>query len=372
MKNKIFTFILLGVLTILHPGCQDGAVAPSKTEAQDSIVYEAKQDTDICSSPNDTFRIDSVVYNIEHYHYRIPHALPCDSAIAGNINKEILSVLMIDEFKLTNSDWLHGANFKHDTASGILHIDLESVFMGAHGEYWHQWDLFFNLVDGKRVDCRKFPFSALFTINGYLEFLHSRNWFDQLYKSLSASYNEYYEGDTSEHVEQEIAQTYLAEIWNIDYKIEDGKVSFWRQGTIFGDTSPYEPWDGGDCSLSELEPYLSDVGKEVVKLVHAELIPRVLREKQLWEQLPDYAFFETKGVQIGVDATDPNHIKGFAFSGKEYESVSGFIAEGNFELTGAKSGKQYTFPKKGAVTKLSEWNDVLHEMHKERNTLFME
>lgn len=384
MRKNVFISLVLGVLTLVCVGC-GGSKSSETVVSQDSVecVETDKfqvEKREVLFIGKDTLRIDSVVYDLVRdnmyktkFHYCVPQVWSTDTAIAGNINREILSELMIDGPRVDDTWWLQGAGFTFDTDSTVLNINLEWAWFASKGAVYHYSSLFFNMEDGKRIDCRKIPFSALFTVKGYLDFLQSKKWFTKFHDAVEKVYSDYFKQYPDELVgelEEKIEYGYNSQVWNIDYEIKKDKIEFCRYiGAVFsyGALLDIEPTLLYECKLSELDPYLSDVGRVILNLESDSLsfIQRKMREKELWEQVDDYAFAEIDGIRFGINMSDSTNMTGYVFSRAGVEQIRGIIAEDHFEMTGMKSGEHFRFPKEKAITKMSEWNMSKNELTEE-------
>ncbi len=392
MKKKSFLFLVSCVLMAICVGCGGNSKSSETATSQDTteigvdedlpeVVHKVERGSVVYASVKDTLRLDSIVYDIvkdwgeykQTSHYCIPQAWSTDTAVSNNINNAILDELEIDNPTLLTSDWLRDVSFKVDTDSTILHLNLKWEWFASKGEVNHQSDLFFNMEDGTKIECRKFPFSALFTTKGYIEFLQSINWFNKFHDAVVKGYNDFNKQYPDEYSNDvllsEIERVYDSRLWDIDYEVKDGTISFWREkeiGSVFGGggQSEFEPHLYEECKLSALDPYLNDVGKEVLRLDSMKFIQQKLREKQLWEEVDNYAYAEVDGVRFGINMSDSLNMTGHVFFKRRCEQIKGFVAEDNFQMT-SKSGEHFRFPTEKAITKMSEWNESKYKLHQE-------
>lgn len=303
MKKKSFIIPLFGALLSLQVGCNQGTNTPSENaipqdtiDVTDSLMIEQE-----VSHP---WGVDSFQFKELGHCYSLPDVYALDEKnwdASNSINAVITDILdyYVSDSRELLLDWCentcHGVTFHSDMESGVLHIDLEALFVGNKGDVWNQWDLFFDMEDGHQIEARKFPFAAFFRQESYSEFLQSRGWYEGVHQAVAAGFNEYaastsndFEGESA--LSDTIEKTYKKIVYDIDYSYENDTFYFWRESNynaIWGSMCPFEPNYSDKCSWRDMVPYMSEEGREMVKYLTASPIQRLLREKELWESVDE-------------------------------------------------------------------------------------
>ena len=102
-----------------------------------------------------------------------------DKQIAEKINAFILDCFLIESFnqkEIEEFRW-YEADFEHEIKNNILYITYSGEYVGAYPNYITE-EVFFDLKTGEHLSNSDIPFQALFSLNGYLDFMN-RFWLKQ-------------------------------------------------------------------------------------------------------------------------------------------------------------------------------------------------
>ncbi len=377
MRQILLSFIgfLIAFLSICQETLADGVEIH-----RGPIIYVSNKDT---------LRLDTVFYSHDpdgddFYSKIYPKIWSNNDAISDSINTALGYTSYYEEFG-DISEFLGGyVTFDFDTWSNYLHVDLRLYHWGSGGEFIHVNHVYLDMKDGHEIKCRKFPFSALFTPDGYIEFLKSKGWFSRFYESVKYAYKEDDEEEESGDVEQysnEIAETYSNEVLNIDYRIyPPNKIYFERYcpkmpGTVDESEFKHEPFCYMEAKFDELKPYLSRIGKKILegyeKETYSSYAHRMITAYRLWKKVDDYAIImESDDLMIGVNYSNHKKVKGNAFTEKGKIPVRGVYKDGYFELKIGKEKETRVFSP--SVTKTSEWDNEWNGPYLYGNTTYVE
>jgi hypothetical protein len=96
-----------------------------------------------------------------------------DNPVVESINSRILDRFMINSYVQSELDefrW-YDVGFSSEIKENILYISFAGEYYGAYPNYVTD-ELFFDLKSGEPLHSTVIPFQALFTLTGYLDFLH--------------------------------------------------------------------------------------------------------------------------------------------------------------------------------------------------------
>lgn len=305
----------------------------------------------------DTIKLDIVSdeYSwIDTLHYLIPKVVaivPEYNAVANSINKQIMKLLDYDPNSATPIEIMNclSIDFEYEYQPNYLLLSYTVVNYGAHGDVENYDNQLFDLETGECVEQQSIPFSALFSIKGYFDFLNSRNWSEGVRKSFEEAYNEMNENDEDpmdeKSLQKEIEKEYKCAKFHIAYSFDKNKISFARENNYYACMAwairCYEPGYGDGVTLKDLEPYLSDVGKQLLNKNYFTLstIERILLRNKLWSQIEDYMFFELNDAEnscIAVNYQDRQNVWGYLYGKDKIEiDLKGVYEDGILTLKAA-------------------------------------
>ena len=288
-------------------------------------------------------------------HYSIPKVVaiaPEYNAVADSINKHIMKSLKYDPNSAPPIDIRQGyeSTFEYRFQSHYLLLYYITFHYEAFGDGENCESLLFDLETGECIEQHNIPFSALFSIKGYFDFLNSRNWSDSVRKVFEEKYIEKNEDDEDpmdeKSMQEKIEEEYNYAKFHINYYYNKEFI-FEREHnyySVMGTTTAarrYEPIYNDRLPLKDLEPYLSDVGKQLLNENYFTLstIEKIFFENMLWSQIEDYMFFELNDAEnscIAVNYQDRQNVWGYLY-GKDKVGidVKGVYEDGILTLKAA-------------------------------------
>lgn len=309
-------------------------------------------------------------------------------SVANNINKEIYKSIynlgekfgekgIPEDMDGFTAD-CHGVSFSYQMEGDYLLLDIEYIGYGAHGSVENYFFLFFDLRTGERLLANvdnHLPFASLFTLDGYFEFLNSRNWDDGVYKGFLCAHlykAESYDEEDEEDLDLEILAYNESKYakFHIDYDYNDGKLFFERESNEYSiecwATRIYEPEYYDKCTFKEVKPYLNKLGKVILNDSKSR-IKKLAKSVELYKEVENNLFMEIAHYeynnkensneqtikkeparkyvpyQIAIDLRDSDKIKGFLLYGGKKERITGYKKENEIYLKSKKSNWEYSF-----------------------------
>ncbi|MBR5642740.1 MAG: hypothetical protein IKW77_00965 [Salinivirgaceae bacterium] len=305
----------------------------------------------------DTIKLDMVsdeYYWTDTLHYLIPKVVataPEYNVVADSINKQIMKRLEYDPNSATPIEvlWYISIDFEYGFQSHYLLLSYTIVRHSAKGSYEDSDSQLFNLETGECIEQHNIPFSALFSINGYFDFLNSRNWSEGVQKAFEEAYNDMNENEEDpmdeKSLQKEIGKKYKYAKFHIDYSYDKNEFGFEREYNYYAVMPTvarcYEPFYSDNLPIKDLEPYLSDVGKQLLNENYFTLntIDQILFKIKLWNQIEDYMFFELNDADnscIAINYQDRKNVWGYLY-GKDKVGidVKGVYEDGILTLRAA-------------------------------------
>ncbi len=298
------------------------------------------------------YEMDSIVYDHQLYldcedcshptaHYSIPRIVCSygDKAVADSINNYIyqnLSVQFDDDGNI-DSGWTeidnHGVSFDYEINSRYLYIFVTAISYCAHGDQMYSFEALFDLNTGEKIQIHTIPFSALFSLKGYYDFLNKKNWTEKVKREFIYNYELLYAEDSYKHMSDSEKGAAMEEAeslsqWHkyyIVYSIYDDHIEFRRDcenhSVMCWAERCYEPICYDTCSLEGIKPYLNEIGE---KLIFREKISsrlnEILWENKLYEEIEDYLFCEfstdnegKKIYKLAINYHDSAHVYGYLY-----------------------------------------------------------
>ena len=266
---------------------------------------------------------------LDTLHYMIPKvvgAAPQYSSVAQAINQRIEELLEYrpDSATPIDMDGCLGIDFQYEYQSHYLYVSYKIVNYGAHGEVENCESQLFDTETGEYVEQHNIPFSALFSVKGYFEFLASRNWSDGVRKAFEQEYRRMNQEDEhpvdEKRLQEEIEENCNFAKFHIAYSFDREEFRFSREMSYYAVMAwanrCYEPEYGDQVSLRDLQPYLNDVGKQLIDDNYFMLSPinQILLKNRLWSQIEDYMFFELNDADntcIALNCQDRQNVWGY-------------------------------------------------------------
>jgi hypothetical protein len=182
----------------------------------------------------------------------------------------------IEEFR-----W-YDVDFDAEVKSGILYLHYEGEYYGAYPNAVEE-ELFFDLSTGAKVVNDDIPFQALFSLQGYMDFLNTY-W-------LSAKLNDTFKEATTCAGGTEPDCSY----YDISkYNIENGKLTV----SLETDCYPHamqacNPSHSTTIPIDSLKPYLAETGKKILLQDHysdKKGVDKFIYNKSVWKTIPNNLF----------------------------------------------------------------------------------
>lgn len=344
------------------------------------------------------FKVDTTKFTHAQYiqyidHKRFPIHIPNVStenqnllSVADSINKEILeSISFQDGFSDVFTFHCHGISYEYEMEGDYLLLNIKQIWLSSHGDVEDLISLFFDLKTGKRLLAdinTHIPFPALFSLEGYFEFLNSHNWDIDIFNGLLESQSETYDTDNEDEVEdeedEEEKHNYLISLsskiskyekFDVDYNFENGKLGFWRVSDLhdsYEDPIRYIPGHIDYRTYKEVKPYLNKLGKVILNDSKSR-IKKLAKSVELYKEVGNNLFMEIAHYeynnkedsneqtikkeparkyvpyQIAINLRDSDKIKGFLLYGGKKERITGYKKENEIYLKSKKSNWEYSF-----------------------------
>lgn len=151
------------------------------------ILFLCMLSSGVCAQPG--IRIESVTLTetiSNESTSQIPRVVHADAnnAVAAKINATLRDRFMIESFEqkeIGEFRW-NDVRFQSDISDDIVFIAYEGEYYGAYPSYVED-ELFFDLRTGNELTNRDIPFHALFSLEGYLDFMN-RFWLAKARKAF--------------------------------------------------------------------------------------------------------------------------------------------------------------------------------------------
>lgn len=268
---------------------------------------------------------------LDTLHYLIPQVVaiaPEYNAVANSINKQIMKLLDYDPNSATPIEIMNclSIEFEYEYQHNYLLLSYTIVNFGAHGDVENYDSQLFDLETGECIEQHSIPFSALFSIKGYFDFLNSRNWSEGVRKSFEEEYRRMNADDEDpmdeKKLQEEIDEKCNDRKFHICYSFDKDEFRFARESDYYSVMAwairCFEPQYGDYQPLKDMQLYLSDVGKQLLNENYFTLstIDRILLRNKLWNQIEDYMFFELNDADntcIAVNYQDRQNVWGYLY-----------------------------------------------------------
>lgn len=172
-----------------------------------------------------------------------------NNPVVESINAQILDRFMINSYvqsELEEFRW-YGVECSSEIKENILYISFTGEYYGAYPNYVSD-ELFFDLKSGEPLKYTVIPFQALFTLSGYLNFLH-KYWLEGVKQEFI---------NAIECAEMEPYCSYF----DINYTVDSNKLSV----SLIHDCYPHvaqgcSPYYRISVELDSIKHYFNDIGK---------------------------------------------------------------------------------------------------------------
>lgn len=289
---------------------------------------------------------------------------PAYSAISDSINNTLYSEISysgnLDEF---TSHCGRLVVPSCQMGNGYLLIDLGYADVRLKDNWEKQF--LFDLKTGKPVTYgdkgeHAFPpFSALFTTDGYFEFLNSRKWSDEVKKN-HFDHAPSVQFDIDYRIDGDLSYKIGPWEFSLDYTCEDDYYWYTNQQ---GNECWYEGKDSwGECRKEEVLPYLNQVGRALFD-ARKSPIERILKahsycgkvghnlflqlEYQEGDDNPGVVYRDSS-LQVAVDISKPKRVKGYLYVNGKRERIKGSFEDDELHLKSRESNWRCSLSHDGA------------------------
>jgi len=178
-----------------------------------------------------------------------------NNPVVMKINSVILDRFMISSFEQNDLDEFRWYEVKSssDIKDNILYISFSGEYYGAYPNYVED-EFYFDINSGETLTKRIIPFQALFTLNGYLEFLN-KYWLEGIRKEFK----------TAIECTETDSEPYCSYYDIYSYSVTNGKLSI----SLAEDCYPRvlracTPFYSISVELDSISDYLNDLGKHLL------------------------------------------------------------------------------------------------------------
>ena len=198
------------------------------------------------------------------------------------INAYLLERFMIDSFESGEGEefrW-YDLDFEHEIKEDILFISFAGEYYGAYLNQVEE-ELFFDLKTGESLSNRDLPFHALFTLDGYLEFMQT-HWLPAAVPAFE------------EAIECAQSEPYCS-YYDIDqYQVADDVVAVALAGDCYARVNlACSPEVRVLVPISEMKEYLSELGQQILfedRYTGKQGVEKYVYNQQIQPQVPHHLF----------------------------------------------------------------------------------
>jgi hypothetical protein len=291
------------------------------------------------------------------YTSAIPHVTDQSgrqNQITRKINDAIQERFMLESFDpktVTEFRW-YDVEFEHQVKESVLHIAFRGEYYGAYPNQIEE-SLYFDLKTGTQLAEKRLPFHALFSPEGYFDFLN-KYWLS----GCSGAYQE--------AIRCADAEPYC-DCYDIEYGYGSGKLNL----SITNDCFPHvvracTPDFTAALPLDTVKPFLSNFGKYVLLEAHYAQMSRLdqfLFYREQLHKIPNYCYavgsIDHKypfGMALQLTGNGANTVTGYYFYEKKKIKIP---------LSGTVNGRQVAFTEQvgGKITGRFEltWHDAYQQ-----------
>ncbi len=212
---------------------------------------------------------------------RLKDVLDDSNSVVAAINSQILDRFMINSFEQSELEefrW-YDVNCSSEIKEDILYISFSGEYYGAYPNYVSD-EMFFDLKTGNPLPNIEIPFHTLFTLPGYLDFLHAY-W-------LEGVKNEFVSAMECAGFEP------YCDYYDINYHVDSSRLIV----SLTDDCYPHvaqgcSPTFEVSAELDTIKQYLNDIGKYMLlesNYMTMTAIERFLKNKELTGTIPNNVF----------------------------------------------------------------------------------
>jgi hypothetical protein len=264
-----------------------------------------------------------------------------DNPVVESINSQILDRFMINSYIQSELDefrW-YEVGYSSEIKENILYISFSGEYYGAYPNYVTD-ELFFDLKSGALLHSTVIPFQALFTLKGYLDFLH-KYW-------LEGVKNEFVTA-----VECAEFEPYCS-YYDINYHVNDNQLFI----SLTDDCYPHvsqgcSPSYTVSVDLDTIKAYLNNIGKYMLlesNYMTMTAIEKFLENEKLIEKVPNNVFLFGKiddkyAISMAINNDKKEEISGLYYYDSKLQKITleGQCNDYSMFLTETVNNKQTGF-----------------------------
>jgi len=265
-----------------------------------------------------------------------------NNPVVDLINSQILDRFMINSYEQSEIDefrW-YGVEFSSEIKKDILYISFTGEYLGAYPNGVTD-ELFFDLKSGEALKLSVIPFQAIFTLSGYLDFLH-RYWLEGVQEKFKTA------------IECAESEPYCS-YYDIDkFGIRDNKLTI----SLTDDCYPHvaegcSPVYSISIELDSIKQYLNYIGKYILlesNYMNLTPVEKFFENERLKEKVPDNVFlFGSIGdrypISMAINIDNQNDISGLYYYNTKLQQITlkGQIKDDTMFLTETVNNRQTGF-----------------------------
>jgi hypothetical protein len=241
-----------------------------------------------------------------------------NNPVAESINSQILDRFMINSYEQSEIEEFRWSEveFSSDINEDILYISFSGEYLGAYSNGVTD-ELYFDLKSGEALENRMIPFQAIFTLSGYLDFLH-KYWLEGVQEEFKTA------------VECAEFEPYCS-IYDIDsYKITGNELSV----SLTYDCYPHvaqgcSPVYSVSVGLDSIKQDLNNIGKYILlesNYMNLTPIEKYLENERLEEKIPNNIFLFGKigdryPISMAINIDNQDDIRGLYYYNTKLQRI---------------------------------------------------
>lgn len=242
-----------------------------------------------------------------------------NNPVVDRVNSQILDCFNINSYEQSEIDWFnwYGVECSSDIHENILYIAYSGEYVGAYLNFVTV-ELFFDLKSGEVLEYTIIPFQAMFTLSGYLDFLH-KYWLEGVQNEFIAA------------IECAEFEPYCS-LYDIEIdSINDNKLSV----SLTYDCYPHvaigcSPIYSISIEIDSIKPYLNNIGKYIlVESNYMSLTPieKYLENEELIKKVPDNVFLfgeigDKYSISMAINIDNQEDISGLYYYDSKLQKIN--------------------------------------------------
>ena len=265
-----------------------------------------------------------------------------NNPVVDLINSKILECFMINSYKQSEIDefrW-YGVECSSEIKEDILYISYTGEYVGAYPNNVTD-ELFFDLKSGETLKLSVIPFQALFSLSGYLNFLHIY-WLEGVQKEFKTA------------IECAEFEPYCSYFDIDNFFITDNKLTI----SLTNDCYPHvaqacSPFYSISIELDTIKQYLNNIGKYILfesNYMNLKPIEKFKENEKLKEKIPNNVFLfgnidDKYPISMAINVDNQPDISGLYFYNTKFKIITlkGQIKDETMFLIETVNNKQTGF-----------------------------